>query len=449
MPNVYIKTFGCQMNEYDSQKMLDVLSKDMGYQSTNQIETANLVILNTCSVREKAEKKVYDELGKLRIAKKNNEMLIGVAGCVASQEGEKMIKRIPEVDLVFGPQTIHRLPQLINQRLTSQKSQIDISFPAIEKFDNLPISKPNEVCAFVSIIEGCSKYCSFCIVPYTRGNEVSRPKDAIIEECKQLIASGVKEITLLGQNVNGWNLRGKNFQKNNQDRLLFADLLEEVHSIKGLLRLRYTTTHPMDFNQQLIDAHKNLPKLATHIHLPVQSGSDKILHAMKRRYTSLEYLSIIRNLRKINPQLSITSDFIVGFPGETEADFQKTLDLILKADLDQSFSFIYSKRPGTPAADFVDNIDIKEKKERLQRLQNLLNSQSAKFSRQMVGRIEDVLIEGKSKKHPNQIMGRTSNNRVVNIRAKLGKNLDLIGNIIKVKITEALPHSLRGEIIRQ
>lgn len=441
---VYIKSFGCQMNEYDSQKLADVLYQKLAYNTTEVLEEADLILLNTCSVREKAENKVYDELGRIRILKKQNpQKMIGVGGCVASQEGANILKRAPFVDFIFGPQTIHRLPQMIHDREQSGKAQVDISFPAIEKFDNLPKSTTSGVSAFVSIMEGCSKFCSFCIVPYTRGTEVSRPLAAIIDECKALILQGVKEITLLGQNVNGWNMRGRQIDKVDDIRLSFADLLTAVHEIEGIQRIRYTTSHPMDFNEQLILAHKNLPKLSSHIHLPVQSGSDKVLHAMRRRYTALEYLSIIRRLRENNPNLTISSDFIIGFPGESEEDFQKTLSLVEKADLDQSFSFIYSKRPGTPAADLPDDVPYDKKLARLQKLQELLNSQGVKISAKMVGNLESVLVEGRAKKNPNELSGRTNNNRVVNF---VGGE-ELIGNLINLKITSALPHSLRGEIV--
>lgn len=440
---VYIRSFGCQMNEYDSQKLAEVLFDKLQYQQTEEIEKADLILLNTCSVREKAESKVYDDLGRIRFYKQNNpNVLIGVGGCVASQTGKGILKRAPYVDLVFGPQTIHRLPQMISNRMESGKAQVDISFPAIEKFDNLPQSKTNGVSAFVSIMEGCSKFCSFCIVPYTRGTEVSRPLQAIINECLSLSASGAREIILLGQNVNGWNMRGRMVEKVEDKKLNFADLLNEVHKIAGIERIRYLTSHPMDFNNELILAHKNLNKLATHIHLPVQSGSDRILQAMRRRYTALEYLSIIRRLRENNPELSISSDFIVGFPGETEDDFNKTIELITKADIDQSFSFIYSKRPGTPAAELYDDVSNEIKLSRLKILQELLNKQEQKFSEKMVGSVQKILVEDFSKKTPAELMGRTNNYRVVNFEA----NKNLIGKIVKVKITDIRNHTLRGEL---
>jgi tRNA-2-methylthio-N6-dimethylallyladenosine synthase len=430
------------MNEYDSAKMADVLNAAHGYEATQDLEAADLILFNTCSVREKAQEKVFTDLGRVKHLKRNNpNLLIGVGGCVASQEGAAIVARAPFVDLVFGPQTLHRLPALIEKRRDSGKPQVDISFPEIEKFDHLPPARVEGASAFVSIMEGCSKYCSFCVVPYTRGEEVSRPFDDVLTEVADLADQGVKEITLLGQNVNAY--RGKIGGKIGDGAIAdFALLLEYVAEMPGVERLRYTTSHPLEFSQRLIDAYGYIPKLVSHVHLPVQSGSDRVLAAMKRGYTALEYKSIIRRLRKVRPQIALSSDFIVGFPGETEQDFDATMKLIEDVGFDASFSFLYSARPGTPAASLADDTPQEVKAARLQRLQALLQSQSEAISAAMVGKLERVLVEGASKKNPNELAARTDNNRVVNFAGQPR----LIGQFVDVKITQALPHSLRGEI---
>jgi tRNA-2-methylthio-N6-dimethylallyladenosine synthase len=430
------------MNEYDSAKMADVLNAAHGYEATQDPEAADLILFNTCSVREKAQEKVFTDLGRVKHLKRNNpNLLIGVGGCVASQEGAAIVARAPFVDLVFGPQTLHRLPALIEKRRDSGKPQVDISFPEIEKFDHLPPARVEGASAFVSIMEGCSKYCSFCVVPYTRGEEVSRPFDDVLTEVADLADQGVKEITLLGQNVNAY--RGKIGGKIGDGAIAdFALLLEYVAEMPGVERLRYTTSHPLEFSQRLIDAYGYIPKLVSHVHLPVQSGSDRVLAAMKRGYTALEYKSIIRRLRKVRPQIALSSDFIVGFPGETEQDFDATMKLIEDVGFDASFSFLYSARPGTPAASLADDTPQEVKAARLQRLQALLQSQSEAISAAMVGKLERVLVEGASKKNPNELAARTDNNRVVNFAGQPR----LIGQFVDVKITQALPHSLRGEI---
>lgn len=442
---VFIRSFGCQMNEYDSQKMLDILADQCGYEPTADMEEASLILLNTCSVREKAQSKVFDDLGRINLLKKNYpDLLIGVGGCVASQEGEAIILRAPYVDFVFGPQTLHRLPQLIARRAQTGKAQVDISFPEIEKFDHLPIPKINafaqgkSISAFVSIMEGCSKYCTYCVVPYTRGEEFSRPIADVLTECALLVAQGVREITLLGQNVNAW--RGT---MEDGTTLNFADLLSTLNELPDLLRIRYTTSHPLEFNTALIEAHRSLPKLAQHVHLPVQSGSNSVLQAMRRGYTSADYLEIIRDLRKALPEISITSDFIVGFPGETEADFQETLDIVRQANIDQSYSFIYSQRPGTPAASIEDNVSDEEKHDRLYRLQQLLNNQATRLSSRWVGQKRRVLVEGSARRNSQELMGRTSDNRVVNF---IG-HADLVGKMVELSIVHAFTNSLRGELI--
>ena len=432
---LYIRTFGCQMNEYDSDRMADVLAQSGGYAPTSQPEDADLIVFNTCSVREKAQEKVFADLGRVKHLKRENpDLVIAVGGCVASQEGAAIVERAPYVDIVFGPQTLHRLPDLLARRRTSGRPQVDISFPEIEKFDRLPPARVAGPAAFVSIMEGCSKYCSFCVVPYTRGEEFARTFDDVIAEIAGLAERGVREVTLLGQNVNAW--RG-DIEAEPAD---FAELLRYLAEIEGIERLRYTTSHPREFTQRLIDAHAELPRLAEHVHLPVQSGSDRVLAAMKRGYTALEYRSIARRLRKARPDVSLTSDFIVGFPGETESDFLATLDLVRELEFDGSFSFVYSARPGTPASELPDDTPREEKLDRLQRLQAALDEQSRKVSEGMVGSRQRVLVEGPSRKNPAELAGRTGNNRVVNFSGAR----DLIGRFVDLRITAALSHSLRG-----
>jgi len=435
---VYIKTYGCAMNEYDSSRMQDVLADQCKTVETKDIEEADIILFNTCSVREKAQEKVFSELGRLKKFKdKNPNLKIGVGGCVASQEGKEIIRRSPIVDIVFGPQTIHRLPELYKQA-QEKKRVIDISFPEIEKFDKLPEPRVKGVSAFVSIMEGCSKYCSFCVVPYTRGEEISRPFDDVIAETATLAEKGVREINFLGQNVNDY--------QGIMDNGEYADLALLIHfasAIDGIDRIRYTTSHPNAFSDNLIDAYAEVPELATHLHLPVQCGSDKVLAAMKRGYTTLEFKSKIRKLRKVRPDISVSSDFIVGFPGETEEDFQKTLDLVKEINFDLSYSFIYSARPGTPAANLPDDTPLEVKKERLKRLQTLLNEQSQAISKKMLGSVQKILVTGPSKKNPEQVTGRTENNRIVNFKA----NKRLIGEFVDVTIKEVLANSLRGEIV--
>ena len=429
------------MNEYDSEKMADVLHAAYGMESTDDPAEADLILFNTCSVREKAQEKVFHDLGRVRHLKESNpNLLIGVGGCVASQEGKAIVNRAPYVDVVFGPQTLHRLPQLIAQRKATGLSQVDISFPEIEKFDHLPPARTEGATAFVSIMEGCSKYCSFCVVPYTRGEEVSRPLVDVLTEIAILADQGIKEITLLGQNVNAY--LGVMDDGEIAD---FALLLEYLHEIPGIERIRYTTSHPKEFTARLIQAYNHLPKLVNHLHLPVQSGSDRILAAMKRGYSVLEYKSIIRKVRAIRPDISLSSDFIIGFPGETEADFEATLKLVEDMNFDDSYSFIYSPRPGTPAADLQDDTPQEIKLERLHRIQAQINQQSRKISQQMVGSIQRVLMEGVSKKNAAEFFGRTDNNRVVN----LVSSPDQIGCFVNVRITEARSHTLRGEILAE
>jgi tRNA-2-methylthio-N6-dimethylallyladenosine synthase len=438
MKKLYLRTFGCQMNEYDSDRIADVLREAEGTELTSEPADADLIVFNTCSVREKAQEKVFTDLGRVKHLKRARPgVMIAVGGCVASQEGPAIVERAPYVDVVFGPQTLHRLPELLERRRATGRPQVDVSFPEIEKFDHLPPAHkkgemPTGASAFVSIMEGCSKYCSFCVVPYTRGEEVSRPFEDVIAEIASL---GVKEVTLLGQNVNAW--RGT-IDGSPAD---FAELLRYVCEL-DVERVRYTTSHPREFTQRLVDAHAELDKLAPHVHLPVQSGSDRVLAAMKRGYTSLEYRSIARRLRHARPDLSLSSDFIVGFPGETEADFQATLKLAREVDFDASFSFIYSRRPGTPAAELPDEVTQEEKLGRLQRLQAQLESQARAVSERMVGAVERVLVEGLSKKDKNELAGRTGNNRVVNFPGPA----TLQNSYVDVRVTAALPHSLRGEL---
>jgi tRNA-2-methylthio-N6-dimethylallyladenosine synthase len=444
---LYLRTFGCQMNEYDSAKMVDVLaaSRPEGIEATDDPEQADIVLFNTCSVREKAQEKVFSDLGRLRALKlARPELVIGVGGCVASQEGANIVSRAPFVDVVFGPQTLHRLPALIEARRRTGRAQVDIAFPSIEKFDHLPPARVEGASAFVSIMEGCSKYCSFCVVPYTRGEEVSRPFDDVLVEVAGLAEQGVREVTLLGQNVNAYlgptgDGMGGDTGEQHAD---FAMLLDYVAEIPGIERIRYTTSHPREFSQRLIDAHGAIAKLAGHVHLPVQSGSDRVLAAMKRGYTVLEYKSIIRRLRAARPDVSITSDFIVGFPGETEADFERTMALIEDVGFDGAFSFLYSPRPGTPAADLTDDTPAALKLERLQRLQAATDAHARRISASMVGSLQRVLVEGPSRKDPGELAGRTENNRVVNFAGDPG----LVGQLLALRITSALPHSLRGEL---
>jgi len=437
MGKLFLRTFGCQMNQYDSEKIAGVLRAAEGLEATARPEDADVIVFNTCSVREKAQEKVFADLGRVKHLKRANPaLMIAVGGCVASQEGAGLVERAPCVDVVFGPQTLHRLPELLARRRASGKPQVDVSFPEIEKFDHLPPARVAGAAAFVSIMEGCSKYCSFCVVPYTRGEEVSRPFDDVVAEIAGLAARGVKEVTLLGQNVNAW--RGE-IAGEPAD---FAELLYFICEIEGVERMRYTTSHPREFTQRLVDAHAAIDKLAPHVHLPVQSGADRVLAAMKRGYTSLEYRSIARRLKRARPGLSLSSDFIVGFPGETEADFAATLKLASEIGFDGSFSFLYSPRPGTPAAELPDDTPHEEKLSRLQRLQAQLDSQARAISESMVGTTQCVLVEKPSKKNPSELCGRTGNNRVVNFPGPEG----LMNTFADVKITCALSHSLRGEL---
>ncbi len=442
---VFIKTHGCQMNEYDSAKMLDVLADAGPVESTKDPAEADILLLNTCSIREKAQEKVFSELGRWRPLKEAREaaggkpVVIGVGGCVASQEGEAIQQRAPFVDVVFGPQTLHRLPELVSQTEAAGAPVVDISFPEIEKFDRLPEPRSEGPVAFVSIIEGCSKYCSFCVVPYTRGEELSRPLDDVLAECMSLAEQGVREIHLLGQNVNAY--RGPTGEEGEVADLAF--LIRCVAAIDGVDRIRYTTSHPVEFSDALIEAHRDVPELVSFLHLPVQSGSDRILAAMKRGHTAIEYKAKIRKLMAADPRLTLSSDFIVGFPGETDADFQATMDLIETVGFDNSFSFIYSARPGTPAASLADDTDMSVKKARLAHLQATITRQAAAISQAMVGTVVPVLVDRPSRKDPAQVSGRTENNRVVNFTA----DTSLIGSFASVRITEALPNSLRGEIV--
>ncbi len=438
---LYIRTFGCQMNEYDSAKIADVLGAE-GLVGTDVPEDADVIVFNTCSVREKAQEKVFSDLGRVRQLKNGRpDLLIAVGGCVASQEGAGIVDRAPYVDVVFGPQTLHRLPALIARRRESGRPQVDISFPEIEKFDHLPAPRVDGVTAFVSIMEGCSKYCSFCVVPYTRGEEFSRPLDDVLTEVAGLADGGVREVTLLGQNVNAW--RGTLGDGASRESADFALLLEYVSEIPGIERIRYTTSHPREFTQRLIDCHARLPKLVNHVHLPVQSGSDRVLSAMKRGYSCLEYRSIVRRLRAARPDVSISSDFIVGFPGETAQDFDATMRLIDDVGFDDSFSFVYSARPGTPAADLSDDTPQAEKLERLQRLQRRVQENASRISQAMVGTRQPVLVEGPSRRDRAEWCGRTGNHRMVNVAG----DAPPAGRMVEVTIVEALSHSLRGEIV--
>ena len=438
---VFIKTFGCQMNEYDSDKMADVLGAAQGYEQTTNIDEADLVVFNTCSVREKAQEKVFSDLGRVKHLKKKG-VQIAVGGCVASQEGEAIIARAPYVDVVFGPQTLHRLPQLLDQRVALKKPQVDISFPEIEKFDHLPPARVEGSSAFVSIMEGCSKYCSYCVVPYTRGEEINRPMDDVLTEVAGLTAQGVKEITLLGQNVNAY--RGS--MGNTAEIADFALLIEYIAEIPGVQRIRYTTSHPNEFTQRLVEVYAKVPQLVSHLHLPVQHGSDRILMAMKRGYTAMEYKSTIRKLRAVRPDISMSSDFIVGFPGETEEDFGKLMKLITDIGFDASFSFIFSPRPGTPAANLPDDTPHEVKLRRLQHLQATVEDNVRRIGESRVGTLQRILVEGASRKSAAELMGRTECNRIVNFDAgPLGQRL--VGQMIDVRITEALPHSLRGQVL--
>jgi len=435
---VFIKTFGCQMNEYDSDKMADVLHAAQGYEPTTDVEEADLILFNTCSVREKAQEKVFSDLGRVKHLKARGVM-IGVGGCVASQEGAAIIERAPYVDVVFGPQTLHRLPDMLNRREAQKRPQVDISFPEIEKFDHLPPARVDGASAFVSIMEGCSKYCSYCVVPYTRGEEVSRPFDDVLVEVAGLADQGVKEVTLLGQNVNAY--RGT--MGETSEIADFALLIEYVAAIPGIKRIRYTTSHPNEFTQRLVDVYAKVPQLVNHLHLPVQHGSDRILMAMKRGYTAMEYKSTIRKLRAVRPGISLSSDFIVGFPGETEDDFAKMMKLIDDVGFDSSFSFVFSPRPGTPAAALHDDTPQAVKLKRLQHLQGVIEDNAKRISASLVGREQRILVEGPSRKDPAELMGRTECNRIVNFKGAPR----LVGQMVDVTITEAYPHSLRGEVV--
>jgi tRNA-2-methylthio-N6-dimethylallyladenosine synthase len=437
---LFIRTFGCQMNEYDSDKIADVLAASEDIVKTDTPENADIILFNTCSVREKAQERVFHDLGRVRPLKlAKPDLVIGVGGCVASQEGAAIVARAPYVDIVFGPQTLHRLPQMIADRRRLGRAQVDISFPEIEKFDNLPPAKVDGASAFVSIMEGCSKFCSFCIVPYTRGQEVSRPFDDVLTEVAGLAEQGVKEITLLGQNVNAY--RGA--MAGSDEKADLALIIEYIAEVPGIERIRYTTSHPRELTQRLVDVYMSVPKLVSHLHLPVQSGSDRVLAAMKRGYTAIEYKSLVRKLRAARPDLSLSSDFIVGFPGETADDFEKTMKLIDDVGFDASFSFLYSARPGTPAAELADDTPHELKIERLMRLQKRIEDLAQGVSEAMVGSVQRVLVEGLSRKDENELAGRTDNNRIVNFVG----NPRLVHRFVDVKITAALPHSLRGEIV--
>ena len=441
---LFIRTFGCQMNEYDSEKMADVLNAAEGVVRTESPEDADIILFNTCSVREKAQEKVFHDLGRIRHLKKlNPDIVIGVGGCVASQEGEAIVARAPYVDVVFGPQTLHRLPQLIAERKRQGKAAVDVSFPEIEKFDAMPPAEVKGASAFISIMEGCSKFCTFCIVPYTRGGEVSRPFEDVLTEVAGLAANGVREVTLLGQNVNAY--RGA--MAGSEDQADLALLIEYIAEVPGIERIRYTTSHPREMSQRLIDTYASVPKLVSHLHLPVQAGSDRVLAAMKRGYTALEYKSIIRKLRVARPDISLSSDFIVGFPGETDEDFEKTMRLIDDVGFDTSFSFIYSPRPGTPAVEMDDTTPAEVKSARLSRLQKRIEEQAQAIGQAMVGSVQRVLVEGRSKKDATELAGRTDNNRAVNFVGGPAGSARLVDTFVDVRITRALPHSLRGEIV--
>ena len=440
---VFIRTFGCQMNEYDSDKMLDVLGQERGVVVTNTPEDADIILFNTCSVREKAQEKVFSDLGRVKHLKAlNPDLVIGVGGCVASQEGSAIVDRAPYVDVVFGPQTLHRLPELIARRKSEGRSQVDISFPEIEKFDAMPPARVQGATAFVSIMEGCSKYCSFCVVPYTRGEEMSRPFEDVLIEVADLADQGVKEVTLLGQNVNAY--RGKMTEDENGNTAIadFATLLEYVHEIPGIERIRYTTSHPKEMTARMIDVYTRLPKLVSFLHLPVQAGSDHVLAAMKRGYTAIEFKSVVRKLRAARPGLTLSSDFIVGFPGETEEDFEKTMKLIDEIGFDTSFSFVYSRRPGTPAADLKDDTPQTLKLQRLQKLQARINQQAHAIAQSMVASTQRILVEGTSTRDVNELSGRTENNRIVNFAG----HPRLIGQMIDVVITDAMTNTFRGRV---
>ncbi|MFU2136742.1 tRNA (N6-isopentenyl adenosine(37)-C2)-methylthiotransferase MiaB [Gallibacterium anatis] len=437
---LHIKTWGCQMNEYDSAKMADLLNSTHGLELTENAEEADILLLNTCSIREKAQEKVFHQLGRWKDLKKQNpDLIIGVGGCVASQEGEHIRDRAPYVDIIFGPQTLHRLPEMVNQIRGGKSVVVDVSFPEIEKFDRLPEPRAEGPTAFVSIMEGCNKYCSFCVVPYTRGEEVSRPVDDVLFEIAQLAEQGVREVNLLGQNVNAY--RGPT---HDGGICSFAELLRLVAAIDGIDRLRFTTSHPIEFTDDIIDVYRDTPELVSFLHLPVQSGSDRILSMMKRNHTALEYKAIIRKLREARPDIQISSDFIVGFPGETAQDFEQTMNLIAQVNFDMSFSFIYSARPGTPAADMPDDVSEEEKKQRLYLLQERINQQASQFSRRMLGTEQRILVEGPSKKDIMELTGRTENNRIVNFVG----SPDMIGKFVDVKITDVYTNSLRGEVVR-
>lgn len=437
---LHIKTWGCQMNEYDSSKMADLLESTHGLILTEDADEADILLLNTCSIREKAQEKVFHQLGRWKNLKKHKpDIIIGVGGCVASQEGEHIRKRAPFVDIIFGPQTFHRLPEMIDRIRSSENAHIvDVSFPEIEKFDSLPEPRSEGPTAFVSIMEGCNKYCTYCVVPYTRGEEVSRPCDDVIYEIAQLAAQGVREVNLLGQNVNAY--RGPTFDG---EMCTFAELLRLVATIDGIDRIRFTTSHPIEFTDDIIDVYRDTPELVSFLHLPVQSGSDRVLNLMKRTHTGLEYKSIIRKLRKVRPEIQISSDFIVGFPGETQEDFEQTMKFIADINFDLSYSFVYSARPGTPAAEMEDNVSEDEKKQRLYLLQQRINQQAMQFSRKMLGTTQRVLVEGLSKKDLMELTGRTENNRIVNFEGQP----DMIGKFVDVEITDVYPNSLRGRVV--
>ncbi|AKP74646.2 (Dimethylallyl)adenosine tRNA methylthiotransferase MiaB [Piscirickettsia salmonis] len=438
---LYIQTYGCQMNEYDSAKMAELLGESEGFIKTDTPDDADVLLVNTCSIREKAQEKVFHQLGRWRKFKeKNPNVIIGVGGCVASQEGENIVKRAPFVDLVFGPQTLHRLPEMMQESKNDKRSVVDISFPEVEKFDNLPEPKADGPTAFVSIMEGCSKYCTFCVVPYTRGDEISRPLDDVLAEVVSLAEQGVREINFLGQNVNAY----RGVMHDTAEKADLAMLISYTAAIDGIDRIRFTTSHPVEFTDSLIEAYATVPELASFLHLPVQAGSDRILAAMKRGHTTLEYKSKIRKLRKARPDLCLSSDFIIGFPGETDKDFEDTMNLIADIGFDNSFSFIYSRRPGTPASDLPDDIAMEVKRARLERLQERIKQQTMAISRRMLGNVENVLVTGVSKKNPDELQGRTENNRVVNFIAPIAA----IGGFAKVKVTKVLGFSLRGELVR-